>query len=161
MNGLIPPSGVKELRHRAVGLLARREHARAELARKLQPHGTPEDIETVLTDLERSGLLSDARTAAAYVRGHAARFGAARLRQTLREKGVSADIIANEVAGLPDEIGRAREVWAKKFGKAPADSREWARQARFLQSRGFSTSVIRRLLNEPADTDELSDRLDN
>ena len=29
---------------------------------------------------------------------------------------------------------------------APADAREWARQARFLQSRGFATDIIRRVL---------------
>ena len=139
-----------ELRQQAIKLLARREHTRAELARKLAPHGTPEEIETVLADLERSELLSDSRAASAWVRGHAARFGAAKLRQTLRSKGVAGELIEEQVAELPAEIDRAREVWAKKFGAAPADAREWARQARFLQSRGFAGDVIRRLLKEPA-----------
>ncbi len=142
---------MNELRSRAIRLLARREHTRAELAGKLASHGTPEEIETVLANLERSGLLSDARAAAAYVRGHAARFGAARLRQTLRTKGVASELIEEQVAELPDEIGRAREIWARKFGTAPADAREWAKQARFLQSRGFASDVIRRLLKEPSE----------
>jgi len=141
---------VNELRSRAIKLLARREHTRAELAGKLAPHGTPEEIETVLADLERSGLLSDARAASAYVRGHAARFGAARLRRTLATRGVAAELIEEQVAGLPDEIDRAREIRTRKFGAAPADAREWAKQARFLQSRGFASDVIRRLLKEPA-----------
>jgi len=139
---------VNELRQAAVRLLARREHTRAELARKLAAQGTPEEIETVLADLERSGLLSDARAAAAYVRGHAGRLGAARLRQTLRTKGVPAEMIEEQVAELPEEIVRAREVWEKKFGAAPRDAREWAKQARFLQARGFSAEVIRRLLKD-------------
>jgi len=105
----------------------------------------------VLTELERSGLLSDARAASAYVRSHAARFGAARLRQTLRSKGVAGEVIAAEVSELPDELGRARDIWAKKFGSTPTDARDWARQARFLQSRGFSSDVIRRLLKNPHD----------
>jgi len=142
---------VNELRSRAIRLLARREHTRAELAGKLATHGTQEDIETVLADLERSGLLSDARAAAAYVRGHAARFGAARLRQTLRTKGVDSELIEEQVAELPAEIERAREVWARKFGSAPGDAREWAKQARFLQSRGFASDVIRRLLKDTAE----------
>ena len=142
---------MNELRSRAIRLLARREHTRAELAGKLASHGTQEEIETVLADLERSGLLSDARAAAAYVRGHAARFGAARLRQTLRTKGVASELIEEQVAELPDEIGRARDIWARKFGAAPADAREWAKQARFLQSRGFGADVIRRLLKEPSE----------
>jgi regulatory protein len=139
---------VNELRSRAIKLLARREHTRAELAGKLATHGTKDEIETVLADLERSGLLSDARAASAWVRGHAGRFGAARLRQTLRTKGVAGELIEEQVAELPAEIDRAREVWAKRFGTVPADAREWAKQARFLQSRGFATDVIRRLLKE-------------
>ncbi|MDP2793205.1 MAG: recombination regulator RecX [Sulfurisoma sp.] len=142
---------MNELRSRAIKLLARREHTRAELAKKLALHGTQEEIESVLADLERSGLLSDARAASAYVRGHAARFGAARLRQTLRTKGVAVELIEEQVVGLPNEIDRAREIWTKKFGTAPVDAREWAKQARFLQSRGFASDVIRRLLREPVD----------
>lgn len=143
---------MNELRQRAVRLLARREHTRAELARKLAPLGTEEEIASVLADLAASGLLSDARAASAYVRGNAARFGAARLRQTLRRKGVDGELIDAQLAQaeLPDELARARDVWAKKFSAAPADAREWARQARFLQGRGFSTDVIRRLLKEPS-----------
>jgi regulatory protein len=142
---------VNELRQRAIRLLARREHTRAELARKLAPLGTEEDIDAVLAELAQSGLLSDARAASAYVRGNAARFGAARLRQTLRRKGVDSELIDAQLADaeMPDETARAREVWAKKFSAAPQDAKEWARQARFLQGRGFSADVIRRLLKEP------------
>lgn len=131
---------------RAVRLLARREHTRAELARKLAPHGSTEDIDTVLNTLAASGLQSDARFAESYVRSQAARLGAARLRQTLRTKGVAGDLIDTHVTDLPDETERARNVWQKKFGTPPADAREWAKQARFLQGRGFSSEVIRRLL---------------
>ncbi|MDO8933292.1 MAG: recombination regulator RecX [Rhodocyclaceae bacterium] len=142
---------MNELRSRAIKLLARREHSRFELARKLAAHGTQEEIDIVLADLAQSGLQSDARYAEAYVRSGAARFGAARLRQTLRQKGIADELIATQLAGADsaDELARARAVWARKFDAAPADAREWARQARFLQGRGFSTDVIRRLLKEP------------
>ncbi|HEX8961761.1 MAG TPA: recombination regulator RecX [Rhodocyclaceae bacterium] len=142
---------MNELRQRAIRLLARREHTRAELTRKLAPLGTEEEIEAVLAELAQSGLLSDARAASAYVRGNGARFGAARLRQTLRRKGVDSELIEQQLAqaDLPDEMARAREIWAKKFAAAPQDPREWARQARFLQGRGFSADVIRRLLKDP------------
>ncbi len=135
---------------RAIGLLARREHTRAELARKLASQGTPEEIDTVLTELAYTGLQSDARFAESYVRSHAARLGAARLRQTLRTKGVAAELIDAQVADLPDESERVRAVWARKFSAPPADMREWARQARFLQGRGFSVEAIRKLLKNIA-----------
>ena len=143
---------MNELRSRAIKLLARREHSRLELARKLAAHGTQEEIDAVLTDLTRSGLLSDARYAEAYVRANAARFGAARLRQTLRQKGIAGELIESHLAGgadMADELARARAVWEKKYAARPADAKEWARQARFLQGRGFSTDVIRKLLKEP------------
>lgn len=135
---------------RAVRLLARREHTRVELARKLAPHGTHEEIETVLNELARSGLQSDDRFAENYVRSQAARLGAARLRQALRTKGVAGELIDVRVAELPDEAERARDVWQRKFATPPADAREWAKQARFLQGRGFSVEVIRRLLKDAA-----------
>jgi regulatory protein len=141
---------VSDLKARAIRLLARREHSRAELARKLSPHGTPEEIESVLADLQRSQLQSDARFAEAYVRSHGERFGAAKLRQTLRAKGIASELVEAELRGedLPDELERARAVWARKFAAPAADAREWARQARFLQSRGFSVEIIRRLLKD-------------
>jgi len=142
---------VNELRRRAIGLLARREHSRAELARKLAAEGTVEEIDTVLAQLEAEGLLSDARFAEAYVRSHAERFGGAKLRQTLRARGVDEELFQAPLGALPDELARARAVWVKKFGAAPADRREWARQARFLQSRGFAPEVVVRLLKEPSE----------
>jgi regulatory protein len=131
---------------RAVALLARREHSRAELARKLAAHGTQEDVDNVLCQLENEGLLSNARAAAAYVRAHGDRFGAARLRQDLRQRGLDLAMAAEAVDDLASELARARAVWAKKFAAAPADARDWARQARFLQGRGFAVDVIRKLL---------------
>jgi regulatory protein len=117
---------VNDLRQRAIRLLARREHTRVELTRKLAPHGTPEEIDTVLTELARDGLQSDARFAESYVKSQAARLGGARLRQTLRTKGVATELIAAQVIDLPDEMERARAVWARKFAMPPAGAREWA-----------------------------------
>ena len=143
-----------ELRQQAIRLLARREHTRIELARKLAAHGTPEEIGAVLAELQASRLQSDDRAAESYVRNHAARLGASRLRQNLKTRGVAGELIDAQLASgsLPDELERARAVWNKKFADAPGDAREWARQARFLQGRGFSTEIIRRLLKEPAGT---------
>jgi regulatory protein len=139
---------VNELRQRAIRWLARREHSRLELARKLAPHGTREEIDAMLAQLESEGLLSDSRYAEAYLRSHGDRFGSARLRRTLRDKGIAAEVAAAPLEELAGELDRARGVWAKKFGMAPGNPREWARQARFLQSRGFATEIIRRLLKE-------------
>jgi len=152
-----PPDGPQPtLRGRAIRLLARREHSRAELAIKLATLGSTEEINNVLDQLEHSGLLSDARAAAAYVRGHAARFGAARLCQRLRAKGISSELIEASLAQeeILDEQQRASALWRCKFAVKPHDAREWARQARFLQNRGFSVEIIRKLLKAPEGEDE-------
>ncbi|GAB1395103.1 hypothetical protein MASR1M60_32670 [Rhodocyclaceae bacterium] len=139
---------MSELYSRAVRLLTRREHTRAELARKLAPHGSEEEIDTVLNELAKSGLQSDARFAESYLRSQAGRLGGARLRQTLRQKGVCAELVQTHIEDLPDELARAHGVWQKKFAVVPADAKEWAKQARFLQGRGFSSEIIRKLLKE-------------
>ena len=145
---------MKELRQKALKLLARREHSRAELAQKLAALGTTENIATLLAELERTKLLSDARVADAYLRSHSARFGVARLRKGLRDKGIERELVEQQLAAteLPAELTRARDLWTRKFGTAPADRREWAKQARFMQARGFSTDVIRHLLREPEES---------
>ena len=148
------------LRQQALKLLARREHSRAELAQKLSATADKEDVNSVLDQLEQTGALSDQRMAAAYLRSHAARFGLSKLRMNLRAKGVSADLIAQCLAQGSDgdtaplaesEEERALAIWQRKFARAPADKRAWAQQARFLQSRGFSGEVIRRLLKAVAE----------
>ena len=140
-----------ELRQQAIRLLARREHTRVELARKLAGLGTREEIDVVLTELESSHMQSDSRTAEAWLRGNAARLGASSLRHTLKSRGLAPELIEEQIAqaDLPDEMERARAVWARKFSAAPSNAKEWARQARFLQSRGFASDVVRRLLNQP------------
>ena len=145
-----------ELRQQAIRLLARREHTRAELVRKLAALGTREEIDSVITELQASNLQSDSRAAESYVRSHSARLGASRLRQDLKTRGVAGELIEAQLdrGVLPDELERARTVWARKFSAAPSDARDWARQARFLQGRGFASDVIRRLLKEPMGTTE-------
>ena len=144
-----------ELRQAAIRLLARREHTRAELARKLSGLGTQEEIATVLADMEASHLQSDKRTAENYLRSNASRLGASRLRHTLKSRGVAPEMIEEQLAqaDLPDEIERARAAWSRKFSAAPSNPKEWARQARFLQSRGFPGDIVRRLLKQPPEAE--------
>lgn len=142
------------LRQRAIRLLAGRERSRAELVKKMAEHGTVDEISAVLDDLTELGLLSDERYAASYVRSHSARLGRSRLAQTLRAKGIGSDLAAEQLDTQlateidNDEYQRANALWTRKFGQVPKDAKEWARQARFLQYRGFSTDVIRQILRD-------------
>lgn len=143
------------LKMRAVGYLSRREHAREELARKLAAHAEdPAEVEAVLDALEKEGWLSTERFAQSLVHRRASRQGAARIVQELRQHGVD----DNQVAELREQLrateyDRALEVWKKRFSAKPEDRAAYAKQARFLASRGFAHDVIRRILGEGGDED--------
>ncbi|MGE5162372.1 MAG: recombination regulator RecX [Betaproteobacteria bacterium] len=136
---------------RAVACLARREHSRAELAAKLRRGLTadddPAEVDRVLDALERDKLLSDERYAGTLTRARAERFGDARIRFDLKSSGVKPETAERAVSALKGtELERARAVWTRRFGELPATQQERARQARFLQSRGFSAESIGKVL---------------
>lgn len=137
-----------ELRERALRLLARREHSRFELARKLGQAGFPQnEIDPLLDDFEERNWLSDRRFAESWVADHRAKAGSIKLAYELRQRGVADEVIQAVLGDNRDtEIERAREVWRKKFPASSASPLEKVKQMRFLQSRGFSLSVIRNVL---------------
>ncbi len=137
----------RPLREQALALLARREHSRAELERKLAQSGhAEEDIAALLDDFEARNWLSDRRFAESWVADHRARSGSIKLAFELRQRGVNDGIIEAVLSEHRDsELERAREVWMKKFGTPPAGAQEKARQMRFMQGRGFDPDTIRLL----------------
>ncbi len=132
------------LKARALRLLARREHSREELKRKLVQHAQEgEDVEVLLDELVQRGWLSDARFAEQCVRAKSRRFGPLKLAQQLRSKGVDEETIARGFrAAAADGASSLESVWRSRFGAPAADPREKARQARFLQGRGFALDEV-------------------
>jgi len=138
-------------------LLARREHARHELAGKLRSRGMPGDlIETVLDDLVGENLLSEARFAEAFVASRVGRGqGPVRIRMELERRQVAAGVIEDALeSAAPDWGALAAEARRKRFGRQPpGDFRERARQSRFLQYRGFASEHISRAMQPDEDGD--------
>ena len=136
------------LKGRALRYLAGREHSRAELVRKLARHEEePGQIERVLDDLQAKDFISEARMVASVINRRAASLGGARLRQELQAKGIDPERVRAAVAELKDtELERAQAVWRKRFGEAATDTKQWARQVRFLMARGFAADVVRRVV---------------
>ncbi|MDP8566887.1 recombination regulator RecX [Methylophilus aquaticus] len=149
----------KSLRQRALEYLSKREYSFAELGQKLKGYASEtDDIPALLADFKQRGWLSDARYTEQMVHARQAKFGSARVAQELREKGIDDGLIAEAVEQLQgNEFERAREVWRKKFKVAAATREEWAKQARFLQSRGFTFDVIKKILNRHAEDDSPED----
>ena len=130
--------------------LARREHSRAELRRKLVPRmAEGDDLEAVLDDLAKRGWLSDVRFAELMARAKARRFGPAKVAHYLRSRGVDDEAIAAGVAAAGVEACASMEtIWGSRFREMPADEKERARQVRFLQGRGFALEEIFRFLKD-------------
>jgi regulatory protein len=139
------PDTPAELKARALRYLVRREHSRAELARKLAPHADSSDaLQLLLNELESRKQLSDERFAEQRAHVMARKFGPARIRQDLQSKGIAAEIAEN--IPLENEMERARAIIARKYRTGATTREERAKRARFLQGRGFSGDVIRRLV---------------
>ncbi len=148
------PDTPDELRARALRLLARREHSRAELGRKLAPRAeSPQSLQSLLDSLERKKQLSNERFASERARVLSRKYGAARIRLDLKSKGVGEEIV--ESVSLEGDAVRAAAILARKYRSSATTREERARRMRFLQSRGFSHDTIRRLLSSDADDEAL------
>lgn len=139
------------LRATAIRMLARREYGRAELARRLAMRGaTSDEVDGILDELQQLGLLSDARYAHSLVTQMAGRYARRAIAHTMKERSVDADAVAevDEELSAIDDVADASALLARRFPEPPSDDREKARQVRFLQSRGYSLSLILRLIRE-------------
>jgi regulatory protein len=144
------------VRASAIALLARRDFASGELRRKLTHQGYADEVVTEsVEELVAEGLLNDARYAEHYVSYHADRGeGPLRIEAELKEFGLPSELIQAALDGGPDWKARARDVRIRRFGTDVPDS--WpqkARQARFLQYRGFSADQIRAALGPDFDVE--------
>lgn len=138
------------LRQKALRALARREYSRAELARKVGGGGeSTAEIEALLDEFEVSGWLSDERFAGGAARQRQGRYSQRYILEDLKAKGVARDTAKEAVLALEqDDYATAFALWRQRFGKAPADQKEKARQVRFLQSRGFALQIVFRVLRD-------------
>ena len=129
--------------------LARREYGRAELRARLISRGCEAgEVDLALDALVEGGYLSDARCAEALVAGQTGRYARRAIARTLAERGIDADAAAQALAPLAarDEVEEALALWRRRFGVAPANEREKARQWRFLLSRGYSSAIAYKVL---------------
>ncbi|MHB1009577.1 MAG: regulatory protein RecX [Propionibacteriaceae bacterium] len=143
-------AAAKEIALRRLSVRAR---SRTELARDLKSRDVPPEVAAeVLDRFSEVGLIDDGMFAAEWVESRGGRSGASRLRQELRLKGVAEEHIA-EAIGARDEdadLTAARQLAARKTSSMSALD-EVVRRRRltaFLGRRGFSSSVIRRVVEE-------------
>ncbi len=142
---LRPTSPVDPL-PRALGLLARREHSRRELARKLGQAGIePGALSQALDRLDAEGLQSDQRFAELLVRSRIAQgYGPRRIRAELGQHGLDAAAAGQAIdAAAPDWRALLEALYRRRFRDACGSPRERDRRQRHLLQRGFDLADIR------------------
>ena len=149
-----PESTTPDAEAIALRLLARREHGRAELAAKLAQRGVPAaEIGQALDRLETNGLLSEARFVEQFVAMRLRQgYGPFRIRSDLAAKGLDPDGAKAELAFDDTEWAlRAEAARRRHFGgDVPGEQAERARQARFLERRGYAAGHIARVFRGAA-----------
>ncbi|AYV21748.1 MULTISPECIES: recombination regulator RecX [Vibrio] len=144
-----PPSlSAKEA---AIQLLSRRDHGEYELYQKLAFKGYEEsEVEAALDFCRDCRYLDDLRFAKSQIRQHVYKgHGERRIRQELNQKRVSDSVV--DEAMLEEQVDwfeLAKTTAEKKFrlGKSK-DPKEYAKQVRFLQYRGYTFEQINYALN--------------
>jgi regulatory protein len=140
----------------AIALLARRDFCSGELTQRLREHGfSAAAVHSVVSDLIEQRFVDDARYASNYVSYHAERGrGPIRIRRELVALDVDAGVIEAVLTDGRDWAQAARELRIRKFGlTVPRSWQAKAKQARFLQYRGFSADHVRSALGPDLDLD--------
>jgi regulatory protein len=143
------PGVAVDPREICLAALARREHSRFELQRKLLSRGVKAaEVAAVLDALAAAGWQSDERYVAAFVHSRIARgHGPLKVRAELALRGIrDPGLLSMIERQAGDWSERLADAWRKRFGRPPLDRQELARHARFLHGRGFPPEAIRRFL---------------
>ena len=151
-----PEYSYQKALHTALRLLARREHSKFELAKKLRQRDFDSRvIEKVFLECERLNYLNDDRTARVLIEQMFRRgYGAKRILAELNRKGISGGHIAgllNEIVSDDSERENAERMLTKnvnRFDREVDRQKRKAKVYRFLFARGFSNEVIAEIMKK-------------
>ena len=142
-------SDPRSIRKAALEMLGRRDFSAGELERRLAERGYDAGaVAPVLQELAGKRFLDDERFVENFISYHAARGqGPIRIAVELRQRSVPSESIERHLDAVTDWRERASLARRKKFGSGiPHDFKARAKQARFLEYRGFSAEHIRAAL---------------
>ena len=137
--------------NRALDLLARREHSAGELEKKLIEKGFSDvDATTSIEKLQANNLQCDQRFTESYVRNRAMRgFGSVKIANELYQRQVSEAMAADVLDEYHEQwLSIGDDLYRKKYRQTKVENyNEWSKRARFLQSRGFTSEQIRKIVD--------------
>ena len=139
---------------RAVRMLAERSCSRREIERKLTlARFDPDVTDLVLFKLESENLLNDRDFAMQWVHSRSRKYGASRIRQELRTKGIDEET-ASEILGdlsEEDQLRQAVVLAVKKIRslQSSCEEKKWKqRTMAFLVRRGYSWDLAQKAFEE-------------
>ena len=145
---LILASDARRANEKALYLLEHRDHSKKELADKIaRTAASREAAQSAAQRMEELGLVNDE----AYARRKAKelfqrkRYGAMRVRQELRQKGISSELIDELVEEYAGELAQENiaAILEKKYSGWQEDERTRRRAFAALQRMGYSYGQIR------------------
>lgn len=137
------------LKAKALYFLARREYAYQELYSKLKKYSEDEEeIKSLLDFLRERGWLSEERYIKSYLDSKSKKYGILKIKYALTQKTSNSELVNQVLSENPiDEYSLAYKLWLKKFGAIATERNELAKQIRFLQNKGFSFAVIKKVID--------------
>lgn len=160
LHDLIEASDARRAREKALYLLEHRSHSQKELKEKLMRDGISRDAaEAAVGRLCEVGLVSDEAFARSYARELflRKRFGARRVRQELRQKGIDRDLIEELIGEFSEEAESGemiRTLLMRKYPLWREDEKVRRRAFGALQRMGYAYEDIRRVMAEGDDFPE-------
>jgi regulatory protein len=104
-------------------------------------------VDAVLDELEALKYLSDERFVESLAHRRAGRFGLLKLKHELGAHKIAQPLGKEALERARDsELENATQVWTRKFQSLPETLEDRAKQQRFLASRGFSSSIVYKVL---------------
>ena len=142
-------------RKRVLYLLQRSDRTEAELRRKLSRDGYPEElIQQAIAYADSYHYIDDFRYACNYIRYSGGSKNRRQLQIFLQQKGVDPETMARafDEAYSDNEEALAGKALAKRgYDPGTADEAERRKQYAYLARKGYSDSVISKVLKEDAD----------
>lgn len=142
-----------------LNLLSYRPRSQKEIIDKMKGKGYENDvIENTISFLNKYNLLNDKDYAEEFTRIKSKKFGKKRIKMELSQKGIE-DSIAQEVLENIDEeveYNTALNLAQKRMRTYKNDDRNaiYRKLGAFLQRKGFSYDIIKRILKEILDKDQ-------
>lgn len=154
---LIQASDERRAREKAMYLLEHRNHSKKELTDKIARTAASREAAKAAADrMEELGLLNDESYARDLARElfTRKRYGAGRVRQELRLKGIDSELIDELLEEYGDEdsaLENIRAILERKYGDWEENEKTRRRAFGALQRLGYSYDLIRRVMAETED----------